>query len=433
MPRRGKVRTDSLLSQLSATVVKSFMNVEYMVGRAAGVLVKPLSLIVTNYLFGNFLASELAAAFLAVMVLNGLLGFDLHRDFYSAYFSLKKSSMLAHRYQDYLSSLIAVSFLGALIIIFFFSLKGKLVVLSAIAIGVYFFSERMIDESLRFELYAERFESWGRFATVRGLFQGLAFGTASFILVQVEFEPIAALVGSMALGNFAVFFVLKSGVSSRRAAIKRLSSVRRWPEAVGRMVDVNKIYWLISALGILLSISDRLVVSLVAFEKLAYFSLLASCFSIMVMSLDYLVFSMARGKLLRGDITSREIIMSSKCLIVLFFSSVCGGVAAAALPAVYPGVAVDYWLVVFVFMLQLCVAITVIPREFVYWHCAPVVLVAIELGAVLMGVILVWLSSISPWPIRGALLGLFLVLIFRFFVLEWLSGRAAASSRLAVQ
>lgn len=405
------------------------MNIDYLFGRAISITLRPLTLVASNELFGAVVASQLAAAYLAVVVINGLLSFDLHRDFYSSYFSTKKTAMVANLHRDYLSSLLLISFFGSVVISVFFIIAIDAGPILYFAVGVYFFTERMIDEVLRFELYSERFESWGGIVIIRGLCQLAGFGGACLLAERYAAEPTGVLVAAMAVGNGLIFFVTKRGFKSAHLALRRAGSIRTWRHNAFRVLGTNKTYWMLSSFSIFFSVSDRLVFSIVAFRDLAYFSLLTACFSIITMALDFIVISQVRKRLLRGDVSSSEIFRSARFLIVFLASTSVAVAAASLLPIFYPGVSISVWLMVLVFFCQVLIAVVALPREIVYWHRTPITLVKIETVAALAAAAWVTMSMMLSMSVAGILAGVVVVLLTRFIMFEWQSGQCSRLRR----
>jgi len=401
------------------------VKVNYFFGRAIGIALRPLTLVASNATFGTVVASQLAAAYLAVVVVNGLLSFDLHRDFYSSYFSSNKAAMVANLHRDYLSSLFLISLFGTVIICVFFLIAIDAGPTLFLAVGAYFFTERMIDEVLRFELYSERFESWGGIVMRRGLCQLAGFGIACVLAERFGAEPTGVLVAAMAAGNGMIFFVTRQGAKSAHVALRRAGDFRRWSQVAARVLRANKTYWVLSSCSILFSVADRLVVSAVSFRDLAYFSLLASCFSIITMAFDFMVVSLVRKRLLRGDVSSSEIFRSARFLVI-FLVSTCVAVAATLLlPFFYPGVTVSVSLMVLIFFCQVLIAFVALPREIVYWHRAPITLVRIEMVAALGAAAWVIISMVLSMSLAGVLVGVVIVLLARFVVFEWQSSQCS--------
>ncbi len=337
----------------------------YSAGRIFGVATRPIFLfLANNYLLAN-VAEGIAVAILASALALVAASADPHRGFYLRYFgpNPRTSGITFH---VYLSSLWLLCILGSsLVWIVGIKFTGS-PSLSMIAV-IFFLSEKLADELLRLKLFQRNFDAWGRASIFRSFLQ--LGGLACAFLVMGAAVPAWLAILILAVSNGIVFLPqLPAGLMKnvwRRGARTALWLMRR----ATRSLLGNWQLWALALLTASIGYLDRLLALAMDKSALPLFMLVVMCFSIVQLAVDFFYLSRHRRDILEQRIslsdalTSRDFLLScagglivaiTACAVVLRFSN-----NGSEFPLAY---------VIGIAVLQLTVAITIVPQQIHYWR-----------------------------------------------------------------
>jgi hypothetical protein len=137
----------------------------YSIGRVCAVITRPFCLYLVNNYLSQKTSEGLAEIFLISALVIGWISADPHRRFYQIYFSPDSNDKKSAFY-TYLSSLILLVTVGCTLILIM-TVNGSESLLFTISCIVYFVSEKLADEILRFNLFNEDLNKWGRLSFCR--------------------------------------------------------------------------------------------------------------------------------------------------------------------------------------------------------------------------------------------------------------------------
>lgn len=341
----------------------------YTAGRVLAVGTKPLYLFTASNFLAAGAAAQLAANFLFSALMLIVVAAGPERMYYSSVF-LARWRVNGYPFHLYFASTVLLILAGAALdaAALFANFQLPLLALTG---AVFFASEKLADERLRWFLFQKEFESWGKRNIVRGLLQ-----LASFAVVMIASGSAASaplLIAALALCNVLVF---------AESLPRAWPGARLWGWLATRSVRAiarNRRIWLVALLTASVGYIDRFVILFVDQARLPIFMLVVMCFSIVYMALDFYYVSRHRRDFLERRITIAEVLRSRD-----FVLSYCGGMAAAL--AGVAGVLLfsvggrdfPYGYVIAVALFQSSIALAIVPREIIYWGERPQTVSLIE-------------------------------------------------------
>jgi len=343
----------------------------YTLGRFAAVGIKPLLLFFANNYLVSTVAPELALAFLASALLMVFSSAGPERAFYSRHYdeTIRRNGL---PFYIYVVSVLLLGLAGAA-----FCVTGLLLTRGsaglALAVAIFFLSEKIADERLRWYLFERNLQAWGRASLARGAAQLLAL--LSGFLVFGQAMPGALLVLLLAIANVSVF---RRALSFLRVRLVRLFLWlgRRSLMSLFRGWSI----WLVALLTASVGYVDRIVVALADEALLALFSLLVMCFSVIQMAIDFYFLSRHRRDFLARKLLIRDVVKSRE-----FLYAFLGGLIVASLTAAITlvlsagGDRFPFVYVVYIALFQALMALALAPREIIYWSGRPQSLITLEL------------------------------------------------------
>lgn len=348
---------------------------QYTVGRAFAVLTRPLYLFAANNYLPAATAEGLAIALLACALALVGTAADPHRRFYMQHFSsTSKASGLS--FYVYVWSVVLLAALGsALVFTIGLKFSGSLALGSTIVL--YFLSEKLADEVLRFRLFERDYASWGRISSARSVLQ-LA-GLAALFLLLGNDAPVALFVAVLAFGNFAAFAPHARIAPSRFPRLLALHRIRWLTLRASASIVENRLLWVIALLTSLVSYLDRVVALVVDKATLPLFTLVVMCFYLIPLAFDFYYVSRHRRDFLEQTITIGRALGSRDFLL-----SLAGGSAAALLACAmvlhfsHNGAEFPLGYVIVIALLQTSAAVATVPQQILYWNKAVRRILAIE-------------------------------------------------------
>jgi hypothetical protein len=336
----------------------------YAAGRVVALLTRPVFLFLANNYLGRDAAEGLALAFLASGIGMAAIAADPHRDFYARHFGLD-GVPIRRSYFVYLASLAMLGVVGCLIvggIAARFS-DSRVLVLCAV---VYFVSEKLADEVLRFRLFDRDFSGWGRSALARSALQVLALATVGVL------SPVGVPAWLMVLVlSAATFMVFIPHVPIPPTMLRRLLTPRTSRRLFAQAflsLRMNWVLWAISLFATTVGYLDRLVALALSPALLPVFTLIVMAFSSVTTAVDFFFLSLHRRELLQRTITLRDLLGNRRFQLSVAGGLLVGGVGTAMILQLAVGAA-DFplWYVATIAVVQTSMALSMTPQQILYW------------------------------------------------------------------
>jgi hypothetical protein len=350
---------------------------------------RPLLLFLTNNYLTQQSAESLAIIFLASALGLASIAADPHRRFYPRYFTEKKR-FNGLPFLLYVSSLGILLGLGCtLVFAMCRGLTGSALIAGA---GVlYFVSEKLADEVLRFRLFEENFEAWGWATMGRVVLQlvGLAF----LVLVMRHNPPVWMQAVTLALGNLIIFVPHVPRLLWRFLNPGKLTSVIWLIKRAFRIVVSDRILWVLALLSGGLGYLDRCIAVFVDRKMFPIFMLAAMCLSVVQLMVDFFYVSRNRRAFLEQRISARSLIGSYEFLGILT-SGLIAGLAACFVMLHFTrnGEIFPLRYVLVIAILQISLALISVVREIPYWLGYLRLMVGIDISFYIMFAFVVFVS-----------------------------------------
>jgi hypothetical protein len=337
----------------------------YISGRIAFLISRPLYLLIANAFFGNDVAASLAAAYLVSAVLMTGTAVDPHRIYYARFFG-DTNQPAGFGFSRFVFSHMLLSALGILLC-FTYAIRSDAGWLFGAALSLFFITEKLADEVLRFTIFEDNRAKWGGLMLKRLTPQYLLFGGVIVLLPDTS-QAALLLVFSLALGNVIAFVGCIPGRQISRL-FANWAMIRGQLRSAVRMILSSWNIWLLSLATTTGSYVDRIIVLLSDNKILAIFTILATIFSIVQTCVEYFYLSYNRRNILSGKIKFFEAVFSKQFLITISLS-LCLSIAASVVAMRLYGdeVTVNPFVFVTISTIQLCLATTMISREIIYWN-----------------------------------------------------------------
>lgn len=359
----------------------------------------------------------LASAFLVSALLGAVSAVDAHRVFYARRFGMAVGSV-AQAYARYIFALALLTLLGFLVCIgYFLAVEGSILV--GVFAALFFGSERLSDESLRYTLFERNRGGWGILALTRVLAQMAAIGLVA--LLQPETNGDALFILALAIGNLLAFS-RKLPLKLAARCFRKLPSVGLHLKASLKLIFASGTLWLISLTAVFGAYLDRVIVLAANKQDIAIFTLVVASMSVVQNGVEYFYFSQRRRDFLEGTISLRDTLLSVSYWRIVLISLVIGGVLTLVSVALYedaPEVPVAVLLLVAV--VQVTLATSAIAREIIYWRNQLRALLHVEMAFLTMvGCIFGVLYFLNPNYVFLIAAGA-LALLVRLFLLSRVS------------
>lgn len=336
----------------------------YAAGRVCAVSTKPLCLfLANNYLTAN-VAQGLAVALLATALAMVGAAAGPHRRFYVRHFARERSTggFAFYLYAASVGLLIVLGSAAAATTVLYFTRSPVL----AVATMLYFASEKLADELLRFRLFEQDFAAWGRASALRSILQVGA--VISLLLLSGRTVGSTFVVLSLALGNYVVFVPELPHSLGRTLRPSRLVATVRLARRAALSLAEHWSVWAVALLGAAINYLDRLVVLVVDRATLPLFSLVVMCFSIVPMSIDFFYVSRFRRNFLEQRISVGAAFSAKQFLSSITFGTALAAViCAVVLHFSRGGGEFPLGYVIVVAILQMVVGCALVPMEILYW------------------------------------------------------------------
>jgi hypothetical protein len=334
----------------------------YTIGRVFAVATRPLALFFANNYLQSNVAENLAVAFLASAVALAATAADPHRRFYLERFSGEQRPR-AITYYTYVAALALLFVIGAVLVLGLVLRFTASLPLAAAAV-VYFASDKIADELLRFKLFQKDLPGWGGVMTARSVLQLCALG--ALVLVAGTQATATGAVCALALGNLLVFVprIQLPGASG----LQRAGTILRLSMRGVRLLRASIVLWMFSLLSAGIGYIDRLLALVVDKATLPLFMLVVMCYSIVQMAVDFYYLSQHRRDFLEQRITVAAALASRR-----FVGSLGAGLVVASIAATIVltlsrnGDEFPLAYILLIATLQCAFAMVVVPQQILYW------------------------------------------------------------------
>jgi hypothetical protein len=337
----------------------------YISGRIAFLVSRPLFLLIANRFFGNDVAAALAVAYLVSAVLMTGTAVDSHRIYYARFFG-GTNQPAGFGFSRYIFAHLLLTALGILLC-FFYAMRSETGWPFGVALSLFFITEKLADEVLRFTIFDDKRAKWGGLMLKRLVPQYLLFGCVTTFVSDTS-QAALLLVISLALGNGIAFAgCIPSGQISRLFA--NWSMIRAQVRSAIRLIASSWNIWLLSLATTAGSYIDRIIVLLSDTNILAIFTILVSIFAIIQTCVEYFYLSYNRRNILSGKIKFIEAVFSKRFLVTISLSLCISFIASSVALRLYgDNATVNPFVFITISTIQLCLATTMISREIVYWN-----------------------------------------------------------------
>lgn len=347
----------------------------YTAGQVSAIASRPLVLFLANNYLSKNAADGLAVVFLASTLGLAAIAADPHQRFYPRYFGTMGpvNGLPLFLYLGTLVLTVGVGF--GLVLAIGIGLATPLLV--ALSGGVYFLSEKLADEVLRFRLFEDRLGAWGWSTLWRAALQ-LA-GVVCLVLLLAEATPAWLLVMAFAVGNLIVFLPqIPQGVR-RLFAPSRIFALLWLVKRGWRWLSGNWTLWVLALLTSGVAYLDRCVAVFVDRAMFPLFTLVAMCLSLVPTMVGAYYLNRNRRALLERRLTATGVLASRQFLGLLASGLLLGGIASVAVltfsrdgerfPVIY---------VLVIAVMQVLVSTIAVLREIPYWQGAIVPMIRVE-------------------------------------------------------
>jgi len=349
----------------------------YTCGRVMIAASRPLILFLVNNFVGQEAAAGLSIVFLANALALAAIAADPHRRFYAKYFKAT-TPRFGQSYAIYLASVLLFAVAGLCVSgVIAWRLSGSIGLL--VAASMYFGSEKLADEVMRFQLFASAFEEWGRANIVRSVLQ-LTFLT---VLIGIARTHVSATViaAMMALVNLAIFLPKLPYASYNLLLHLKRSRRARLAKKALRVISADWLLWVLAMLSAGMSYVDRTLAAIVAPAILPQFMLASMSLSVIQLTVDYFYISRHRRAFLDGSITLDSVVRTREFPVILVGGLIMA-VAGCLLTLRWSrnGDLLEGRYIAVMVVIQLSVALISVLREIPYWRGAIRTLVFVEMG-----------------------------------------------------
>jgi hypothetical protein len=371
----------------------------YTIGRVFAVATRPLALFFANNYLAQTVAENLAVAFLASALALAATAADPHRRFYLERFSGEQRPR-AITFYTYVAALTLLFVVGAVIVLGVVLRFTGSWPLAAAAV-LYFASDKVADELLRFKLFQKDLPGWGGVMTARSVLQLCALGVVVFVAGTQA--TATGAVCALALGNLVVF-VPRIHVPAA-AGLWRPATMLRLSIRGVRLLRASLVLWMFSLLSAGIGYIDRLLALVVDKATLPLFMLIVMCYSIVQMAVDFYYLSQHRRDFLEQRISISGALASRRFLGSLGAGLVAATVAAAIVLALSRnGDEFPLAYVALIAALQCAFAMVVVPQQILYWKDRLRQMLRLDIAFCVVFAI----AALVAWRLGGSLTALLL-------------------------
>lgn len=387
----------------------------YILGRVAALASRPLILLASNHLAGNDTAGLIAVAFLVVTLASAGSGFDSHRNFYRARFTAGPRQPVRGLYRDYVSALGLQILVLALPLLGYMLWRHQQPVL-AVAVVLYFASERLADESQRFLIFKGARGEWGMRILVKACVQVL--GVAAACGWAPHALAAAGAVGALLAGNLVAYAGL----------LHWKHRPRHWRLVFGawRQCHAQSAFWLLSLATTVIAYLDRIVVLAFQQSDIAMYTLLVACLSVVQNAMEYFFVSLRRKEFLQSRIHLPAVFRDKDLYLIIGGGTALGAALCWTTVYFYRGQSIaQWWLIPVVLVSQITLSLTLVIREMLYWKNDVRWLIRLELGFILAALLLTGGLHLAGTGYVAVLAGLSLLYVGRLLLMARSAGTTA--------
>lgn len=333
----------------------------YSLGRFAAITIKPLLIyIFTNYVGieeGNSIAKIFVFTTLTLVFLNT----EVYRKFYFNFFNSKNYFF---SFSGFLVGTLTITLTGFLIVFLFYKFYLVSSFEGSLWIALFFVSEKLADESLRFKLFEKNFINWGILQLIKSCI--ILSISCLFYYIGILNQP--SLIILMTITNLLVFYKF----IPFNYLLKIFNSKRTIKIFLKRGLKYNynhKQYLLLAIFSTSVSYIDRLLGLSLSPEKIAIIILLINSFSIMVMVFDFYYFSLKRQEFVTAKISLRGAFLSLEIWKIIAAGSFISFIACFFVLNTTTGnnlITIEDVLGIYIF--ELVISISLIPYQILYWN-----------------------------------------------------------------
>lgn len=383
--------------------------------RGIAIVFKPLLLIVLTSINYENSARQISVIYLALTYGMMFSSFDAHKSYYYSFFNTKENT--------------AKNFINYLLIFFYSAVFGGFFVLiisyfefnldiTIFYIFLYFFSEKFIDEVLRFKLFNKQFYSWSKLVLLRFfLVVAIFFGLIFYELSDSDFIKIFTL--NFTLINFLTVIFFFDFIKIFRLFSSLVIDFKTTLSVLKSKISESLYLYFSNIFSIAYSSYDRLIVFIIDREFLPIITVIIMIFSVIPVSFETIYFSFRRSEILNQKERFYENLFSKKTITLILL----------VLMVTYSGFLIYNYLQnniistnliligMFIMINQLLLALTLIPKDMYYWKQPIKLLLFIEIRfsiilLVLFGAILIFISK--SYIVLASLILIGIILFFRF-------------------
>ena len=333
----------------------------YTLGRVSAIAIKPLII----YFLINFVGIEdgnaIAKTFVLIAIALILINTDVYRNFYINFFNHKK---IYSSYSGFIIGTFVLSLIGFIIIFLIYKIYLSASYTRSILVALFFLSEKLADECLRFKLYAKDFQGWGEKQLLKSAMIGILSLFIFFIseLNQVEVLLIIILINFLVFGKYFPYKYLRRIYKSkfRNKIIYKSGFLYNFK---------HKKFLMLAIFTTSVAHIDRMIALVASPEKIAILILIINCFSIMVMLFDFYYLSFKRQDFLTGKISIKSALAGFEIWRILIIGAFISTVACFFILSTSVGaelvVTSD---IVGIFSFQLIACLSYIAYNILYWN-----------------------------------------------------------------
>ena len=349
---------------------KTFYDLEKLFqvfARFISIIFKPFLLIYLtniNYLLS---AKELSVVYLAMTYGAMFSSFDSHKNYYSKYFNQDK--FLGFVFKEYQIVFLCTTIVSSISVLIMGMLEFTNFIVIIFLI-FYFFSEKIVDEILRFSLFKKQFYFWSKLVLYKFLFL-LIFIVILFAINIKDSNFIFYLIPSLFLANIITILINFNFSSIIKSYFIIFNNLKDGFSVFKRKLIESIYLYFSNVLSIAYLSYDRLIVFIIDREFLPKFTIIVMIFSMIPVSFEILYFSFKRSEILLNKLSFKALLISKKFILIFLVSII----VSYSTFFIYEYYQYDhnikpYILIVSLVVMvnQLTLTLTLIPRDLFYWN-----------------------------------------------------------------
>jgi hypothetical protein len=231
-------------------------------------------------------------------------------------------------------------------------------------ISIYFLSEKVGDEYLRYTIFEKKFKKWGSLTSKRFVYQVVIISV--LIVSQIHDLPFYFILG-IGITNILVFHEGLSFIN-KKLILHFFLYFKVYLQKTLFYFIKNRHAWLFSLSGSIFGYIDRIIVMFSNSNALPFFTILVMCMSFIQMGVEFFFLTPLRNEFLNRNIEFFETIVSRQFLKVIFGSTIFAFIATSLTYFTFDGASVLPLTIIFLVAInQIFIALISILREIVYW------------------------------------------------------------------